>query len=284
MPPGVRRRMLPTGAYAVHAMEWGPPDGAPVVMLHGNPAWGFLYRHVVRELLQGGLRLITLDLVGLGLSDHPRRADEHTLANHAGWIGQALDAMDLPPAVFVVADWGGPIGLRALAERPQLARGLVLLNTVIGPPRPAARASWFHRFARLPLLSDAVFRLGQFPQATMWGAQGRWTSIPPRALLAYLWPLRGLSRNAAPLALARMVPLPGEDHPSIPELQRAHDFAVAFPGPVRLVWGMRDPVLGRVINRLEKLLPGAESTRTAGGHFLQEEVPREIAAAVRSAD
>jgi pimeloyl-ACP methyl ester carboxylesterase len=82
--------------------------------------------------------------------------------------------------------------------------------------------------------------------------------------------------------MARMVPAPGERHPSLPDLQKAHDFTVSFPGPVQLVWGTRDPVLGRVIKHLEKLLPRAAVTRTAAGHFLQEEVPREIAAAVRA--
>jgi haloalkane dehalogenase len=99
---------------------------------------------------------------------------------------------------------------------------------------------------------------------------------------AYLYPLRGLANNVAPLALARMVPL-GADHPSLAGLSRCRDFMAAFAGPIELVWGVRDPILGRVISHLERTLPQARVSRHEAGHFSPEEIPGPIADAVRSA-
>jgi haloalkane dehalogenase len=266
----------------MHVMETGA--GRPVLMLHGNPTWGFLYRKVVNELRGSPLRILLSDLVGLGFSDRPRRAAEHRLDNHARWLGALLDGLAAEPPgldglVVVLQDWGGPIGLRALADRPGLAQGLVILNTVVGPPRPGHRPAFFHRLARTPVLAELLFRGFGFPQAALHTVQGDRASIRGDVARAYRYPLRGLARNAAPLALARMVPS-DESHPSWEPGRRSQAFFEAFPGPVEIVWGDRDPVLGRVLGHLCRLKPEARVTRTAAGHFLQEEVPREIASAV----
>jgi cis-3-alkyl-4-acyloxetan-2-one decarboxylase len=268
------------GGVRMHVMEQG--SGRPVVMLHGNPTWGYLWRKVALALAGEPLRIILPDLVGLGLSDKPRDAAEHTLENHARWFGALLDALSLDQFVFVGQDWGGPIGLRALAEHSMAARvaGLVLANTVIGPPRPGFKSTAFHRFARLPVVSDVVFRVAGFPQNAMGWAQGDKRSITGEVARAYRWPLRRIGDRVAPLALARMVP-DSPSHPSIAALARCQEFVDAFKGPIAVVWGDRDPVLGRVRSFIERRLPSAPVTRTQAGHFLQEEVPAELAAAVR---
>ena len=158
--------------------------------------------------------------------------------------------------------------------------GLVVLNTVIGPPKPGFKPTAFHRFAAMPLISDLVFRGLSFPQINLSVAQGDKRSIRGETAKAYRYPLRTLKLNVAPLALARMVPdKPG--HPTIPALERCYDFVSRFKGPAAIVWGDRDPVLGSVRSHVERTLPQASVTRTQAGHFLQEEVPEEIAAAVR---
>jgi pimeloyl-ACP methyl ester carboxylesterase len=266
------------GGLRMHVMEQG--SGRPVVMLHGNPTWGYLWRKVAVALAGEPLRIILPDLIGLGLSDKPRDAAEHTLENHARWLGALLDTLALDHFVFVGQDWGGPVGLRALADRPSRVAGLVLANTVIGPPRPGFKSTAFHRFARLPVVSDLVFRVGGFPQNAMGWAQGDKRSISGDVARAYRWPLRHLLDRVAPLAMARMVP-DSPSHPSIAALARCQEFVDAFTGPVAVVWGDRDPVLGRVRSFIERRLPSAPVTRTQAGHFLQEEVPDELAAAVR---
>lgn len=277
MLPPVSRRLVDVGGLRMHVMSAG--EGTPVLLLHGNPTWGFLWRRVVALLAGRPLRLVVPDLVGLGLSDRPRHASAHTLENHAAWVRGLLDALGLERVVFVGHDWGGPIGLRALADRPRSLAGLVLLNTVAGPPREGSRPTAFHRFANLPVLSTAAFRLAGFPQRFLAWSQGDRESIRGEVARAYRWPLRGPSRNAAPLALARMVPT-GAGHPSLPAMRRCQELVEAFRGPAAIVWGDRDPVLGRARGRLERMLPRAEITRTRGGHFLQEEEPGAIAAAI----
>lgn len=274
-----QRYCVQLGTHAMHVMEVGA--GYPVLMLHGNPTWGFLWRKVAAELENHAapVRLIMPDLIGLGFSDKPDDARWHTLDRHAEHVGALIDALDLDEAVFVGQDWGGPIGGLAFARRPGRMRGAVILNTVLGPPRPTSRPALFHRFARLPVVSELVFRGLGFPQNHLSIAQGDKRSIRGEVARAYRWPLRGLENNVAPLALARMVP-DASDHPSVPALSECRDFMAGFTGPAEIVWGDRDPVLGRAFKRVQEVLPHARVTRTAAGHFLQEEVPAEIAAAI----
>ncbi len=278
-PPGMERRLVDVGGVRMHVATW-PAAGPTVVLLHGNPSWGYLWRKVVAALAADGLNLIVPDLIGLGLSDKPRDLAAHQLSAHGAWFGRLLDEVAPGPLYFVGQDWGGPIGLHALATRLPRLRGLVLANTVIGPPRPDFKPTAFHRFARLPIVSDLVFRGLGFPQHAMAGVQGDRTSLLGRDALGYWWPLRRVRDRAAPLALARMVP-DGPHHVSIPALAICHDTATRFGGPTALVWGTRDPILGSVIRYLERELPAAEVTRTEAGHFLQEEVPGPIALAIR---
>lgn len=279
--PGITRRVVevdgPGGSASMHLMERGV--GVPVVMLHGNPTWSYLWRKVAARLDPTRYRVVMPDLVGLGFSSRPE-ASAHTLDHHIAWFGDLLDRLEgeLGRFVFVGQDWGGPVGFGACAARRSRVAGLVVLNTAISPPRKGFRPSLFHRFARWPVLSDLAFRLGQFPQAFMAVAQGD-RRMELEAVRAYVAPLLDPRTNHAPLMLARMVP-DGETHASIPALTRCQEFVAGFDGPAAIVWGQRDPVLGRMLSWVEKNLPHAEVTRTQAGHFLQEEVPDEIAEAI----
>lgn len=284
LPPFIARA-LPFERYAVevegvrlHVMESGA--GPTVVLLHGNPAWGFLWRKVAAALGDEPLRLVMPDLAGLGLSDKPRDPAFHTLERHARLVGGLLDAVAPGPLVLVLHDWAGPIGLAALADRPGRLAGLVVTNTGVGPPRPGARPTRFHRFARVRLLADVVFRLGGFPQNALHLAQADRRSISGDVARAYRWPLRRLADRTAPLALARMVPIAATD-PAVPALRRALGVATTFTGPAAIVWGERDPVLGRALRGVAEALPRATVTRVPAGHYLPEEAPQPIADAIR---
>src|SRR5262249_17878660 len=156
------------------------------------------------------------------------------------WVARCLDLVAPGQIYFCGQDWGGPIGLLALADRIAEVQGIVLLNTVIGPPRPGFKPTGFHRLAQTPIVSDLLFRLLGAPQAGMSLIQGDKRSLLGKAALAYIWPLRHVRDRAAPLALARMVP-DGPDHASIPLLERLRDVIAAYRGPVSAVWGTRDP-------------------------------------------
>jgi haloalkane dehalogenase len=286
LPPGRRDAVVRVGGEHVHVSEWGPPDGPVVVLLHGNPTWSFLWRRVIAELRArpGGdkLRLIAPDLVGLGRSSKPEVA-AHSLARHAAWFGGALDQIaPAQPLVLVAQDWGGPISLRALAEPARRARlrGLVLGNTAVGPPHAKFRPTLFHRLSQLPIASDLLFRELGFPLGVLHLSQGDRGSIRGDVARAYRWPLAARADRAAPLALARMVPDSVHAHPSIPDLHVAQQLFETARVPVALVWGDRDPILGRVVTHLARLRPDARVTRTKAGHFLQEEVPDALADAI----
>jgi cis-3-alkyl-4-acyloxetan-2-one decarboxylase len=272
-----RRALHRVGAHPMHVMENG--EGLPVVMLHGNPSWGFLWRKVAQEL-GPEFRSVMPDLVGLGLSDKPRDGRVHTIDFHAAQVAGLLDALGIERCVLVVQDWGGAIGGCVAAANPERVKGLVVLNTVLGPPREGFRPTGFHRFAALPVLPKLVFEWGGFMPRGMALAQGDRASISGEVARAYWWPLRHRADRVAPLALARMVP-DSLQHRSIPALERSQSWAQGFGGPAEVVWGDKDPVLARALSRVEKLLPQAKVTRTSAGHFLQEEVPKEIAEAIR---
>ncbi|MCX5743134.1 MAG: alpha/beta fold hydrolase [Proteobacteria bacterium] len=283
LPPGSRSHEVRVGVERMSALVWGPQDAArTIVLVHGNPTWGFLWRKVVGMLQtrDPSLRLVVPDLIGLGRSSKPTALPAHTIEHHAAWLGGLLDALVPGPFVVVAQDWGGPIGLCAASPRRARLRGIVLGNTAVSPPAATFKPTLFHRLAQLPIASDVLFRRLGFPLGLLHLSQGDRASIRGPIARAYRWPLRAYADRAAPLALARMVPN-SQTHPSIPGLRASHDVFATPQVPIARVWGgMRDPILGRVINHLERVRPDATVTRTQAGHFLQEEVPDALADAI----
>jgi len=254
-------------------------EGRPVVMVHGNPTWGYLWRKVMGALGGSRLRLLAPDLLGFGRSSKPTTLRWHTLEAHGRTLLEWMAALELRDVVLAVQDWGGPLGCWAAAHSGTRVTAVCLLNTsVIAPRRWGSTA--FHRLARLPLVSDVAFRLLGFPLGVLGRVQADPGSISGEVARAYRWPLSRVRDRAGPLALARMVPQ-GPGHPSVPALGEVDAWLRAFAGPVELVWGRSDPLLGRVLARHRAALPGARVTEVDAGHFLQEEAPEAIARAVR---
>ncbi|MES1241493.1 MAG: alpha/beta fold hydrolase, partial [Acidobacteriota bacterium] len=224
-----------------------------------------------------GVRCVAPDLLGLGLSDRIR-FEEHSVDRHGAAIAELVEGLDLRGVILVGQDWGGPIGTEAARQVPDRIAGCVFANTAVSIPS-LPRGTWFHTLSRMPLVSDLLFRGLGFPQNLLWASQGDRRSIRGDVARAYRWPLRTWEDRGTPLALARMVPH-GPAHPSLPALRRGHEWASAFSGPMALVWGTRDPILGRALRRHERDFPQAPVTRTDAGHFLQEEVPEALATAI----
>ena len=261
----------------VHVMEQG--EGRPVLLFHGNPTWGYLYRRVAAELVDEPLRLIMPDLVGLGFSDRPHQAADHTLENHSHWMASVLGELDLSKAV-VVQDWGGAIGVHSAGQHPGLMTGLVVLNTMLSPPREGFKSTTFHKVFRTGFRQFAT-SLG-LPQNYLRFAQGDRKSISGVVQKSYSYPLKTAQGGSDAVAgLVRMVP-DTLQHSSVKESTEVAALVEKFSGPSAIVWGQKDPVLGKVLNRIKRALPDAEVTITDAGHFLQEEVPVEIAAAIKS--
>jgi haloalkane dehalogenase len=275
------RKMVRVRGRRIHVVDEG--RGRPVVFFHGNPTWSFLWRKVLAELLGDGLRLIAPDLLGFGLSDKLAKPAQHQVALHLDVMTELVQQMGIERPVLVGQDWGGPIaagvGMR-LSRAGSAPSGFVFANTAILEPVRPFRRKAFHRFSHVPILSDIAFRGLLFPVPILDRVQGDRRSMGLRERAAYAWPFLRLGHRAGPLGLARMVPH-SEDHPSTPVLDEIGKFVRGFEGPVAFVWGERDPILGRALARHRAAFPHATARTTPAGHFLQEEVPRELADAVR---
>ncbi len=264
----------------VHFVDHGEKTGQPVLLLHGNPTWSYLWRKVISLLPFDRFRCIAPDLLGFGLSDKLPEVSDHSLVGHVEAVAELVTRLDLKDFILVGQDWGGPVITSVGARLQNQAAGVVLANTaVVLPARP--RGTTFHRLSRLPLMSDLLFRVFGFPLWALHRAQGDRGSMEGDVRRAYWWPLRRLRDRAGPLAMARMVP-DNLEHPSIPELRRGEQWLKEFQGPLKLVWGERDPILGRALRRHLREFPHASVTKTQAGHFLQEEVPESLAAAIQA--
>ncbi|CBL47221.1 hydrolase, alpha/beta hydrolase [gamma proteobacterium HdN1] len=271
------RYLLDTNGYKMHYIDQG--EGPVVLLQHGNPTWCFLWRKVIALLANEKVRVIAPDLIGFGASDHPRSPSEHSVDFHANNLLALVEQLNLRDITIVGQDWGGPVVSVMATRAPERIHGAVFANTAIRAPKPPIRVTPFHRFANMPIISDLVFKGANFPVPILHKVQGDPASIGAFERRAYAWPLRRWGDRASNLALARMVPTQAS-HPSVATLEPVETWAQQFQGPVELVWGTRDPILGPALKGTRKLFPNAPVTETAAGHFLQEEVPDVLAGAI----
>lgn len=260
----------------IHVLEVG--SGYPVFLQHGNPTSGFLYRRVVEELPRDRFRLIMPTLVGLGFSSKIP-ASQHTLDNHMRWMNGVLEQLELTDLIYVGQDWGGPVGMGALARSPGLIEGAVLLNTSFTAPTEQRDLSTAHATVKTPVIGELLLEAFGSIFERLPEAQGDPSSMPPDVLALYSRPVTESGNVKAPLALMRMVP-DGPNHPSAKQMREIESYVEGLDIPAEIVWGTNDPILGETLSVMRQSFPDAPVTETEGGHFLQEEVPGEIAAAI----
>ena len=260
----------------VHVIEAG--EGFPVFLMHGNPTSGFLYRKVVEKLPLNKVRVIMPTSLGLGFSSKIP-ASEHTAENHIYWINKVLKELELKELVYAGQDWGGPIGMGALSLSPGLLKGAVLLNTGFNAPKVNADLSPAHALVKTPvigeLLLEVIFSIFERLKSVQ-GNPDSWTS---EVAELYGRPVYESGNSKAPLAMMRMVP-DGPNHQSAPSMRRIEEYVNTLEIPAEIVWGENDPILGRALPIMQQNFPNARLTKTTAGHFLQEEVPNEIAEAL----
>ena len=260
----------------VHVIEVG--EGFPVFLMHGNPTSGFLYRKVVEKLPLNKVRVIMPTSLGLGFSSKIP-ASEHTAENHIYWINKVLKELELKELVYAGQDWGGPIGMGALSLSPELLKGAVLLNTGFNAPKVNADLSPAHALVKTPvigeLLLEVIFSIFERLKSVQ-GNPDSWTS---EVAELYGRPVYESGNSKAPLAMMRMVP-DGPNHQSAPSMRRIEEYVNTLEIPAEIVWGENDPILGRALPIMQQNFPNARLTKTTAGHFLQEEVPNEIAEAL----
>ena len=261
----------------IHVLEVG--QGYPVYLQHGNPTTGLLYRKVAALLPLDRVRVIMPTMVGLGYSTKIP-ASEHTLDNHMRWMSRVLTTLDLTEAVYAGQDWGGPVGMGALSLAPGVLKGAVVMNTGFRAPREPMDLSRAHALVKTPLVGELVVEaLSSVFFTRLAQVQGDPATMSPRVMDLYRRPLEDSGNAKATLALMRMV-ADGPDHASSPALRHIERYVEGLDIPVELVWGINDPILGRGLPFMQKMFPAAPVTETEAGHFLQEEVPEIIAAAL----
>lgn len=260
----------------VHVLEVG--SGYPVYMQHGLPTSGFLYRKVADELPRDRFRVIMPTIVGLGFSSKVP-ASQHTLENHLRWMNAVLDKLALQDAIFIGHDWGGPIGMGALARSPELLKGAVILNTVLDSAKEERNLATPLVIASTPIAGEILFEgiVSIFDQLPSFQADP--ASMPADVIQLYEKPVLDSGNAKGILAMMRMS-ADGPDHPSSKQYRELEEYYQGREFPTEIVWGMQDSILVKRLSDMKKNFPDAVVTETQGGHFLQEETPEEIATAV----
>ena len=246
--------------------------------MHGNPTSGFLYRKVVENLPLDKVRVILPTSLGLGFSSKIP-ASMHTADNHIRWINTVLKELELSELIYAGQDWGGPIGMGALALSPNLLKGAVLLNTGFNAPTEEMDLSPAHATVKTPVIGEMIIEVVFSIFERLKGVQGDPNSWTPEVAELYGKPVYDSGNYKAPLAMMRMVP-DGPKHPSTPALRKIEEYVESLEIPAEIVWGMNDPILGKGLSAMQTNFPDAPVTKTPAGHFLQEEVPEEISEAL----
>jgi haloalkane dehalogenase len=262
------------GAHVrVHYLDEGPRRAAPVLLLHGEPSWSYLYRHIVPPLVSRGHRCIVPDLVGFGRSDKPASPSDYSYARHVAWMRYLVfDRLDLRDVSLFAQDWGGLIGLRLVADDPDRFARVAISNT--GLPTGDERMSDAFLSWRAAALSAKEFRVGEIV------ASGCRTSLAPRVIAAYDAPFPDDSFKAGARSFPALVPSTPDD----PE----HDQNIAawaalrrFDRPFLCAFSNGDPLTAGSARRFVEAVPGASGQRhvtiEGAGHFVQEDRAPELA-------
>jgi haloalkane dehalogenase len=257
-------------------VEDGPADGEPVLLLHGEPSWSFLYRKVMPVLADAGLRAIAVDLVGFGRSDKPAEPGDHSFARHVEWVrALAFDRLNLAGLTLVGQDWGGLIGLRLVAEHPGRFARVVAANTGLPTGDDPMPDVWL-RFREVVRTNPAlsVSRLVQ---------SGCQTVLPPEVLAAYEAPFPDPAYAAAVRAMPELVPTSPDDPASAANRAAWRELAT-WDKPFLVASSDRDPITGSMAPVLRKTVPGAAGldhpVLEGAGHFLQEDAGERLGAVI----
>jgi haloalkane dehalogenase len=252
----------------LHYLDEGAGD--PVLCLHGEPTWSFLYRKMIPVLVAAG-RVVAPDYFGFGRSDKPMEVGWYSFDRHYGSILRLVEELDLRGLTVVVQDWGGPIGLRLAVEHPERVERLVIMNTGIGGGRPPSD-TWL-RFRDLARAAGGDFQAGRLIRTS--AVRG----LADELVAAYDAPFPVPESKAGVLAFPEQVPTePG--HPNTAPLMATREALRSWEKPALVLFGDSDPIFApRVAERIAECIPGALPAELIenAGHFVQEDAGEEAA-------
>lgn len=263
------------GSLRLHYVDEGASEGEPVLLLHGEPSWSFLYRKMIPILAAAGFRAIAPDLPGFGRSDKPAHRSDYSYQRLVEWMSSFLLALDLQGITLVGQDWGGLIGLRlATAHQERFAR-LVLANTGL----PTGDQQMSEAFLKWQQFSQ---RVRKFPIGRAING-GCVTKLSKEVLAAYEAPFPDESYKEGARILPSLVPTSPDD-PASAANRQAWKVLREWQKPLLTAFSDSDPVTRGAEQLFQKLVPGAKgqphTTITQAGHFLQEDQGEALAQVV----
>lgn len=250
-------------------VDEGPPDGRTVLLMHGEPTWSYLYRHIIPKLVALGYRVVAPDLIGFGRSDKLADRSEYTYERHVQWLSNWLTTKDLRGVTLFCQDWGGLLGLRLVAAFPERFAQVVAANTGLpdGSPPSDAFMQWL-AFSQ----STSDLPVGQIV------AMGVDRTLSREEVAAYDAPFPDASYKAGACQFPTLVPITPQ-HPSVAENKAAWRVLSAFEKPFMTAFSDNDTVTRGWDIALQQRIPGSKGqthVTLRGGHFLQEDSPDEI--------
>jgi haloalkane dehalogenase len=255
------------GQLRVHYLREGDPSAPVVLLLHGEPSWSFLYRHMIPVLTEAGLQVVAPDLVGFGRSDKPTERSDYSFARHVEWTRVLLfDQLDLRNITLVCQDWGGLIGLRLVGEHPDRFARVVAANTSLptGDTKPGDAFFAWQKFSQ----EVEVFPTGFIINS------GCVSDLSPEIQAAYDAPFPDETYKAGARIFPTLVPSSSDD-PAHDDNVAAWVGLAAFERPFLTAFSDSDPITGGADAALRARIAGAKgqphTTIKGGGHFLQED-------------
>ncbi len=254
------------GALRVHYVDEGDPGAEPVLLLHGEPSWSYLYRKMIPIIAGAGLRPIAPDLVGFGRSDKPVKRTDYTYLRHVDWMASVLSQLDLSGVTLVGQDWGGLIGLRLVAEHEDRFARVVAANTFLptGDRHPGDAFLAWQKFSQ----ETETFPVGRIVNG------GCSTDLPPEVVAAYDAPFPDETYKEGARQFPTLVPTQPDD-PASDANRRAWEVLHHWQKPFLTAFSDSDPITAGGDRVLQTDIPGAagrpHTTIRDAGHFLQED-------------
>lgn len=263
------------GQLRVHYLDEGAKDAAPILLLHGEPTWSYLYRKMIPILVQAGHRVIVPDLIGFGRSDKPSKRSDYTYQRHVDWMRSVVLQLDLTSITLVCQDWGGLIGLRIAAEEsPRFAR-IVAANTMLptGEHAPGEAFKQWQKYSQdVPI----------FPTGNVING-GTTTELSADVIAAYNAPFPEEKYKEGARQFPLLVPITPDD-PAADKNRAAWKVLSRWQKPFLTAFSDSDPISAGSDKIMQKLIPGTvgqdHTTIINGGHFLQEDQGETLAEVV----
>ncbi len=255
----------------MHYVDVGPRHADPILLLHGEPSWSYLYRHMIPLLAAGGHRVLAPDLIGFGKSDKIAEKSAYSFASHVAWMQTFIESLDLQRITLFGQDWGSLIGLRLAAENePRFAR-IAIGNGML--PTGDEKVPPAFKIWRAFALYSPWFPIGRIV------ASGVGHTLSKAEIAAYDAPFPSAKYKAGARAFPALVPVT-PDNPASAANRAAWQVLARWHKPFLTCFSSGDPITRGADRFLQKRIPGAQGqphTTVRGGHFLQEDSPRELA-------